>query len=142
MIDQRTAPYAAFLLRVTIAGLFIAALYGKFILKPISLWWNELLKAGYPEWVLAYTLSAEFASAVLLLLGIYSRWVSLYTLPMMIGATHYWMVRKSFWFVEGGWEMPFVWSIMLLTQALLGDGAFAIRVPSLPWERRLQRAPA
>jgi putative oxidoreductase len=142
MIDQRTAPYAAFLLRITIAGLFIAALYGKCILKPISLWWNGLLKAGYPEWVLAYTLSAEFASAVLLLLGIYTRWVSLYTLPMMIGATHFWMVRKSFWFVEGGWEMPFVWSIMLLTQALLGDGAFAIKVPSLPWERRLQKAPA
>jgi putative oxidoreductase len=102
MIDQRTAPYAALLLRVTIAGLFIAALYGKFILKPISLWWNGLLKAGYPEWVLAYALSAEFASAVLLLLGVYTRWVSLYTLPMMMGATHFWMVRKSFWFVEGG----------------------------------------
>ncbi|MGY3368740.1 hypothetical protein ACVWZL_005865 [Bradyrhizobium sp. GM2.4] len=69
MIDQRTAPYAALLLRVTIAGLFIAALYGKFVLKPIGLWWNGLLKAGYPEWVLTYTLSAEFASAILLLLG-------------------------------------------------------------------------
>lgn len=73
MIDQRTAPYAALLLRVTIAGLFIAALYGKFVLKPIGLWWNGLLKAGYPEWVLAYTLSVEFASAILLLLGLSSR---------------------------------------------------------------------
>lgn len=76
MIVQLTAPYAAFVLRVTIAGLFVAALYGKFILKPIALWWNGLLKAGYPEWVLAYTLSAEFASAVLLLLGVYTRWVT------------------------------------------------------------------
>lgn len=67
MIDQRTASCAALLLRVTIAGLFIAALYGKFVLKPIGLWWNGLLKAGYPEWVLAYTLTAEFASAILLL---------------------------------------------------------------------------
>jgi hypothetical protein len=24
---------------------------------------------------------------------------------------------------------------MLIGQALLGDGAFAVRVPSLPWER-------
>jgi hypothetical protein len=39
MIDHRTAPYAAFILRLTIAGYFAAALYGKFILKPISLWW-------------------------------------------------------------------------------------------------------
>ncbi|MHC2438182.1 hypothetical protein [Bradyrhizobium sp. USDA 4451] len=29
MIDQRTAPYAALLLRITISGYFIAALYGK-----------------------------------------------------------------------------------------------------------------
>ncbi|WP_407169518.1 DoxX family protein [Bradyrhizobium sp. ORS 111] len=142
MIDQRTAPYAAFVLRITIAGLFLAALYGKFILRPISLWWNGLLKAGYPEWVLTYTLSAEFASAVLLLLGVYTRWVSLYTLPMMLGATHFWMVRKNFWFVEGGWEMPLVWAVMLVVQALLGDGAFAVKVPALPWERRLQKAPA
>ncbi|MCK1489167.1 DoxX family protein [Bradyrhizobium sp. 180] len=142
MIDHRTAPYAALLLRVTIAGLFIAALYGKFVLKPIGLWWNGLLKAGYPEWVLAYTLSAEFASAILLLLGLYTRWVSLYTLPMMVGATHFWMVRKSFWFVEGGWEMPFVWAIMLVVQALLGDGALALRTMRLPWEERFRKATA
>ena len=142
MIDQRTAPYAALILRVTIGGLFFAHLYGKFILRPISLWWNGLLKAGYPEWVLVYALSAEFAAAALLTLGIYTRWVSLYTLPMMVGATYFWTVRKGFWFTEGGWEMPFVWAIMLLVQALLGDGAFAVKVPSLPWERRFQRAPA
>jgi len=142
MIDYRTAPYAALLLRITIAGYFTAALYGKFILRPISLWWGNLLKAGYPEWVLAYTLTAEFAAAIFLLLGIYTRWVSLLVLPMMIGATHIWMVRKSFWFVEGGWAMPLAWSIMLLVQALLGDGAFAVKVPSLRWERKLQHEAA
>ncbi|MHC2332807.1 hypothetical protein [Bradyrhizobium sp. USDA 4454] len=36
MIDQTTAPYAALLLRVTISGYFIAALYGKFFLRGIS----------------------------------------------------------------------------------------------------------
>ena len=25
---------------------------------------------------------------------------------------------------------------MLVTQVLLGDGAYALRVPALPWERR------
>jgi hypothetical protein len=30
---------------------------------------------------------------------------------------------------------------MLVAQALLGDGAYAVRVPALlPWERGLQRA--
>ena len=49
MIDQRTAPYAALLLRVTIGGLFLAALYGKFILRPISLWWNGLPQGRIPR---------------------------------------------------------------------------------------------
>lgn len=141
MIDIRTAPFAALLLRLTISGLFIFALYGKFILRPISMWWNGLVKAGYPEWMLVYTLSAEFAAAILLLLGIYTRWVSLYAIPMMMGATYFWMVRKGFAFTEAGWEMPFVWTIMLLVQALLGDGAFAVKVPTLYWEQR-QRGPS
>jgi putative oxidoreductase len=38
--------------------------------------------------------------------------------------------------------MPFVWAIMLLTQALLGDGAFALKTLRLPWERRLQKSTA
>jgi putative oxidoreductase len=139
MIDNRTAPYAALLLRLTISGFFIVALYGKFILRPISLWWGGLLKAGYPEWVLAYALSAEFASAIFLLLGIYTRWVSLYTIPMMAGATHFWMVRKGFAFTEGGWEMPFAWMMMLFVQVLLGDGAFSVKVPTLPWDRTIRQ---
>ncbi|PAY05059.1 hypothetical protein CK489_31165 [Bradyrhizobium sp. UFLA03-84] len=142
MIDQRTAPYAALLLRVTIAGLFIAHLYGKCVLKPISLWWNGLAKLGYPEWVLGYALSAEFGAAVLLLLGIYTRWISIYAIPMMLGATQFWMQRKGYWFTEAGWELPFVWAIMLAVQALLGDGAFAVKVPRLPWQRRLQATAA
>ncbi|MGY4154304.1 MULTISPECIES: DoxX family protein [Bradyrhizobium] len=143
MIDQRTAPYGAFFLRLTLASLFIVHLYGKTVLKPISLWWNGLLKAGYPEWVLVYALSAEFGAAILLMLGIYTRWVSLYTLPMMIGATLFWTARKGFYFTDAGWELPFVWAIMLAIQALLGDGAFALKAsPKLPWENRLVSTPS
>ena len=39
-----------------------------------------------------------------------------------------------------GAEFTFAWSFMLIAQALLGDGAYAVRVPALPWERGLQRA--
>ncbi|WP_213769432.1 DoxX family protein [Bradyrhizobium sp. dw_78] len=133
----KTAPYAAFVLRLSIAGLFLAALYGKFIIRPIDMWWGGLAKAGYPGWVLGYTLSAEILSTVCLLLGVYTRWASLYVLPMMIGATYFWATRKGFYFTDAGCEMPFTWSLMLCVQALLGDGAFAVPTPSLPWERGL-----
>jgi len=30
---------------------------------------------------------------------------------------------------HGGWEFPAFWSIALIVQALLGDGAYALRIP-------------
>ena len=92
-------------------------------------------KAGYPDWALYYTVSAEIAAAILLTLGIYTRYVSLFALPMMIAATHFWFARKGFYFTDAGWEFPLAWSFMLLVQALLGDGAYAVRTPVMPWDR-------
>ena len=76
-------------------------------------------------------MAAEFAGALLLLLGIYSRYVSLLALPVMIAITYHWMVRKGFWFTDGGMEFPLAWTMMLITQAILGDGAYAVRLPVL-----------
>ena len=55
--------------------------------------------------------------------------------PVLIAVANHWMVRKGFWFADGGMEFPLAWVSMLIAQALLGDGAFALRVPALPWER-------
>jgi hypothetical protein len=46
------------------------------------------------------------------------------------------MVRKGFWFADGGMEFPLAWVFMLIAQVLLGDGACALCVPALPWKRR------
>jgi putative oxidoreductase len=134
MINQRTVPYAALALRLTLGGLFAVHLYSKFFVRDVSNWWNALDRAGYPDWVLAYTLAGEIAGAALLILGVWTRWVSLFTLPLMLGATHFWMVRKSFYFTDAGWEFPAVWAAMLAIQAMLGDGAYAlVRSPPLRW---------
>ena len=136
MIDHRAAPYAALVLRLSLSFLFFAHIYRKFAIIGFDNWWNRLLKDGYAEWVIYYTLAAESAGAVLLLLGIYTRYVSLLALPVLIAVTHYWAVRKGFWFGDGGAEFPLAWTLMLVGQVLLGDGAWAVRVPVPPWERR------
>jgi putative oxidoreductase len=141
MIDARTAPYGTLLLRVTIGGLFIMHLVWKFTILGLDTWWTNLEKAGYPDWVLVYTLSAEFAGAVLITLGIYARWVALYVFPMMVGATLFWFERKGFYFTAAGYELPLVWSILLLVQALVGDGPYAL-LPSPQWSWSRQIAPA
>jgi putative oxidoreductase len=135
MIDLRTAPYAALVLRLALAGMFLAHLIRKFAVIGFDSWWSGLVKAGYADWMLDYTLVAEFAGAFLLLLGIYTRAVSLLTLPVLIAVTNHWAQRKGFWFADGGAEFPLAWCAMLVAQALLGDGACAVRVPALRWRR-------
>jgi putative oxidoreductase len=141
MIDNRMASYAAFVLRLTLAFFFFAHVYRKFAHIGFEAWWNGLVKQGYPAWTLAYTVAAEFAGGVLLLLGIYSRYVALFTLPVLIAVANHWAVRRGFWFGDGGAEFPLAWCCMLVTQVLLGDGAFALRVPRLPWERPSAASP-
>ena len=72
-----------------------------------------------------YCISAEFAGAILLIPGVYTRWVCLYTLPLIVGAAQFWAVRKGFFFTGVGSELPIAWSIMLVSQALIDDGPFA-----------------
>jgi len=134
MIDMRTAPYATFLLRVTLGIFAIAHLYWKFFVRPDGFdgWWNGLVMAGYPTWVIVYVLSGEFLGALLLIPGIYTRWVALYAFPLIVGAAQFWAVRKGFFFTGAGSELPILWAVGLLVQAGLGDGAFAL-VPSPPF---------
>ena len=134
MIDQRTAPYAALVLRLSLSFFFFAHVYRKFAIIGFDSWWSGLSKQGYADWVLSYTVAAEFAGGVLLLLGVYTRTVSLLTLPVIIAVTYHWAIRKGFWFGDGGAEFALAWTFMLVGQALLGDGAYALRVPALPWE--------
>ena len=61
MIDQRTAPWAALLLRVTLGSLFIAHLYWKFAILPggLNAWWSNFAKNGYSSITPWYCISAE-----------------------------------------------------------------------------------
>ena len=118
----------ALLLRLMLGTLFIAHLYWKLAILPggLSAWWSNLLENGYPGFTPVYVLSAEFAGALLLIPGVLTRYVALYAMPMMVGAAHYWLVRKGFYFTQGGAELPLVWLALLGLQVVAGDGAFAL----------------
>jgi putative oxidoreductase len=53
-----------------------------------------------------HAICAEFAGALLLIPGMYTRWVSLYALPLMIGASYFWLIRRGFYFTGAGAELP------------------------------------
>ncbi len=132
MIDARTAPYGALLLRIVLGTLFIAHLGKKFFVTGVDVWWLNLHQQGYPDWIIGYTLSVEFAAALLLIPGIYTRLVCLYAIPMMLGAAQYWWARKGFFFTDAGAEAPLLWAGALFVQVLAGDGAYALKSTNWP----------
>src|ERR1039457_4557793 len=125
MIDTRTAPYAALLLRVSLGILFLAhGLLLKVFTFTIPGTVAYFQSVGYPGFF-AYLV---IAGGIALILGLWTRPISLLLLPIMIGATlqHVgggWLFTNQ----GGGWEFPVFWTVALVAQALLGDGAFALR---------------
>jgi putative oxidoreductase len=125
--------YAALLLRVSLGVMYIAhsvVLKGMtFTLAGTAQYFESL---GLPG-VLAYaTFLAEFVGGVLLVLGVQSRWVALGLLPILFGAA--WVHIGNGWVFSaqgGGWEYPLYLIVLSVAQALLGDGAYALK-PSSP----------
>lgn len=128
MINTNTAPYAALLLRLSLGVMFIAHALLKLVVftLPGTVKFFETL--GYPGFLAYVVFGAELVGGALLVLGVYTRWVSLALIPILIGAA---MVHVPNGWVfsapNGGWEYPVFLAIASAVQALLGDGALAMR---------------
>ena len=59
MIDHRTAPCAALVLRLALSFFFFAHLIRKFAVIGFDPWWAGLVKQGYPGAVLGYTVGSS-----------------------------------------------------------------------------------
>lgn len=82
---------------------------------------------GFPG-VLAYLVMAgEIAFGLMLILGFMTRWAALAALPILLGSIvpH---AGNGFLFSNpgGGWEFPVFWSLVLIVQAMLGDGDYSL----------------
>jgi putative oxidoreductase len=133
MIDNRNAPYAALLLRVSLGVLLLAhGLLLKVFTFTVPGTVGYFQSLGFPG-VFAYlVIAGEILGGIALILGVWTRAVSLLALPILIGATlqhigNGWMFASP----KGGWEFPAFWTVALVVQALLGDGAYALRLPLL-----------
>jgi putative oxidoreductase len=129
VIDQRTAPYAALLLRVGLGTLFLAhGLLLKVFTFTVPGTVSFFESIGHPGFFAYLVILGEIGGGLALILGLWTRPISLLLLPIMIGATLQhagggWLFSNA----GGGWEFPAFWTLAVIVQALLGDGAFALR---------------
>ncbi len=131
MIDQKTAPYAALVLRVSMGIMFLAHAYLKMFVFGMAGAGKFFASLGLPDWFLYPILALEILGGLALILGILVRWA---TIPLFIEliATIVLVHGANGWLASakgGGWEFPAFWAAGLLALGLLGDGAFAL-VPS------------
>lgn len=132
MSPKSNSDYAAFALRVSSGALFLAHGWLKVSVFTVAGTVGYFESLGLPG-VLAYlTIFAEIVGGLALILGIGTRLVSLALIPVLLGAT--WVHAGNGWLFSGeggGWEFPLFWAIIQGAIALLGAGAFAVRVPVL-----------
>ena len=128
MIDNRTAPYAALVLRVTLGVMYIAhsliLKYFVFTLPGTAQFFGSI---GLPPALAYLTFWAELAGGILLVAGIGTRWVALGLIPILAGAT--WVHAGNGWVfsaANGGWEYPVFLIAASVVLALLGDGRYAV----------------
>ena len=131
MIDSRTAPYATLLLRVTLGALFLVHAGLKFFVFTPAGTAKFFGSVGLPGELAYVVIAAEVLASIALILGVWTRVVALLATPILLGAIFTVHGAAGFFFSNphGGWEYPAFWTVALLVQALLGDGAYALGSP-------------
>lgn len=129
MIDTKTAPYAALVLRVALGVMYLShSLILKLVVFTLPGTAQFFAGLGLPAASAYLVFAAEAVGGLLLVLGVRARLVALALIPVLAGAT--WVHAGNGWVFSGqggGWEYPAFLIAASVVLALLGDGAHALR---------------
>ncbi len=118
------------LLRVSLGVMYLAhSILLKFFTYGLAGTAGYFESIGLPYWLAYITFAAEAVGGVMLVLGVYSRWVAIALIPALLGAI-IWAHGGNGWVFtapNGGWEYPAYLVVLSIGQFLLGDGAFVLR---------------
>ena len=133
-IDSRLAPYGVTLLRLALGTMFLAhSLWLKLVVYTLPGTAAFFESIGLPGLLAYVVFLAEAIGGAMLVLGIQSRVAALALVPVLLGAT--WAHAANGWLFTnagGGWEYPAMLTVLAVVQALLGDGALALRASASP----------
>lgn len=119
-------------MRLITGGLFLAHGLTKLLVFTIPGTVSFFESLGLPAIVAYLTIIAEIGGGVALILGVATRLVSLAVLPVLLGAI--WAHSGAGWMFSnqgGGWEFPLFWAVAQAALALLGSGAYAMKLPGV-----------
>lgn len=125
-----TMPYGTLVLRTALGVMYLAHAALKIFTYTPTGTAQFFASVGLPG-SLAFTylvIIAELGGGIMLILGVYARYVALALLPLLLGAT--WIHWPNGWLhtvPNGGWEFPVFLVFSSVALFLLGDGAHALR---------------
>jgi putative oxidoreductase len=130
--DSVSAPeLGATLLRLALGAMYLAHAGLKLFTFTMAGTVQFFVSVGYPGWLAYVVVAAEALAGVLLIAGFRVRAVALAMVPVLVGAAAVHWPNGWVFNAQGcGWEYPVFLTIASLVQALIGEGAFALR-----WER-------
>lgn len=126
-----TNAYGVALLRVTMGALVLAHGLIKLLVFTPAGTVGFFASLGLPAIAAYATIAVEVLGGLALIAGVLTRATSLVLAVVMIGTIVTVHGAKGFLFSApgGGWEYPAFWAVALVAQALMGPGAFALRLP-------------
>ena len=130
MTTQSNTGLAALTLRLSSGVLFLAHGWMKVSLFTIPGTVAFFESLGLPGFFAYLTILAELGGGFLLIAGIAVRLVSLPLIAILLGSV--WAHAGFGWTFSnegGGWEFPLFWAVVQGVIALLGAGAYALRLP-------------
>lgn len=133
-MQNNTAMVGATVLRIALGVLFLSHAGLKiFVFTPAGTA-QFFESVGVPGFVAYLVMTLEALGGIALILGIYTRLAALALIIPPLGAIAAVHGGAGFFFnnPNGGWEFPAFWIVVLIVQALIGDGAYALKPAPLP----------
>ena len=127
--DVNKADVAALVLRVSMGAMFLVHAWLKIVVFTPAGTAQFFESLGFPGFLAYIVMAAELLGGIALLSGLWTRWVSLALVPILLGSIYAPHGAAGFIFSNqgGGWEFPAFWVVALIVQSLLGSGAFAVK---------------
>jgi putative oxidoreductase len=121
--------YAATVLRLALGAMYLAHGLLKLLVFTPEGTAGFFGSLGLPAFLGPLTMGLEIAGGVALIFGVYSRWIALALIPVLLGSIVLVHGQNGWGFGNegGGWEYPAFLIAASVAQFFLGNGAFALQ---------------